>query len=61
MAAITALDKPCLVVGRLANKVEEELLETFMNEDQSMVERLAVFNYVKLGNDSSKMGLENIE
>ena len=47
--AITALGKPGLVVDKMANKVEEELLEIFMNENQSSVERLAAFNSVKLG------------
>jgi len=58
--AITALGKPGLVAGKMANKVDEELLEIFMNEDQSCVERLAAFNSVKLGNDASKKVLENI-
>jgi len=58
--AVVALGKPGLVAAKLTDKVDEELLGIFMNEEQSTVERLAAFNSVRLGNDASKKILDNI-
>ena len=47
--AIMALGKPGLVPDKMAKQVVKELLEIFVNEEQTTVDRLAAFNSVKLG------------
>ena len=47
--AIMALGKPGLVPENQVKKVDEELLNIFMNEDERTVDRLAAFNSIKLG------------
>ena len=46
---IVALGKPGLVPDKMVKQVDKELLEIFVNEEQSTVDRLAAFNSVKLG------------
>jgi len=58
--AIMALGKPGLVPENQAQKVDEELLNIFMNEDERTVDRLAAFNSIKLDADASKKVLKNI-